>query len=97
MNTFGPTYVVQPAYLRMPQGSITATSGSLRFRPCPATSMRIVMLMAVVALALALAPMRVKAITRGLIDTPVLHTASEEARDSFVQNRTATLLPAISK
>jgi hypothetical protein len=53
------------------------------------------MLMAVEALALA--PMRVKAITRGLIDTPVLHTASEEARDSFVQNRTAILLPALSK
>jgi len=57
--------------------------------------MRIVMLMAVEALALA--PMRVKAITRGMIDTTVLHTASEEARDSFIQNRTAILLPALSK
>jgi hypothetical protein len=34
---------------------------------------------------------RVKTLTRGLIDTPLLHTASGVERDTIVQNRAAVL------
>jgi NAD(P)-dependent dehydrogenase (short-subunit alcohol dehydrogenase family) len=43
------------------------------------------------ALALELAPVRVNAVTPGLIDTPLLHTADGAERDSIVRNRAAIL------
>jgi NAD(P)-dependent dehydrogenase (short-subunit alcohol dehydrogenase family) len=43
------------------------------------------------ALARELAPVRVNAVTRSLIDTPLLHTAYGEERDTIVQNRAAIL------
>jgi NAD(P)-dependent dehydrogenase (short-subunit alcohol dehydrogenase family) len=48
-------------------------------------------LAAVKALARELAPVRVNAVTRSLIDTPPLHTAYGEERDTIVQNRAAML------
>jgi NAD(P)-dependent dehydrogenase (short-subunit alcohol dehydrogenase family) len=59
----------------MPQGSITFTSGSLASRPRPGAAMLTAMLSAVEALALELTPLRVNAVTPGLTDTPLLHTA----------------------
>ncbi len=50
------------------------TSGSLSSHPCPGTAILTTMLSAVEALApalaLVLAPVRLKAVTPGLIDTP---------------------------
>jgi NAD(P)-dependent dehydrogenase (short-subunit alcohol dehydrogenase family) len=49
------------------------------------------MLSAVEALALELAPVPVNTATPDLIDTPLLHTAYGEERDTIVQNRAAFL------
>jgi NAD(P)-dependent dehydrogenase (short-subunit alcohol dehydrogenase family) len=43
------------------------------------------------ALALELAPVRVNAVTPGLIDTPLLHTADGAERDTIIRNRAAIL------
>lgn len=92
---WGLTYVVRHAAPRMQQGSITFTSGSLSSRPRPGAAMLTAMLSAVEALApalaLELAPVRVNAVTPGLIDTPLLHTAYGAERDTIVKNRAAVL------
>jgi NAD(P)-dependent dehydrogenase (short-subunit alcohol dehydrogenase family) len=43
------------------------------------------------ALALELAPVRVNAVTPGLVDSPLLHTADGAERDTIITNRTAIL------
>ena len=43
------------------------------------------------ALVLELAPLRVNAVTLGLIDTPLLHTAYGPERDTIVKSRAAIL------
>jgi NAD(P)-dependent dehydrogenase (short-subunit alcohol dehydrogenase family) len=92
---WGLTYVVRHAAPRMSQGSITVTSGSLSSRPRPGTAMLTAILSAVEALApalaLELAPVRVNAVTPGLIDTPLLHTAYGAERDTIIKNRAAIL------
>jgi NAD(P)-dependent dehydrogenase (short-subunit alcohol dehydrogenase family) len=92
---WGLTSVVRHAAPRMSEGSITFTSGSLSSRPRPGSAMLTAMLSAVEALApalaLELAPVRVNAVTPGLIDTPLLHTAYRAERDTIVTNRAAVL------
>jgi NAD(P)-dependent dehydrogenase (short-subunit alcohol dehydrogenase family) len=82
---WGLTSVVRHAGPLMKQGSITFTSGSLSSRPRPGTAMLTAMRSAVEALApalaLNLAPVRVNAVTPGLIDTPLLYTAYGPERD----------------
>jgi NAD(P)-dependent dehydrogenase (short-subunit alcohol dehydrogenase family) len=92
---WGLTYVVRHAAPRMSQGSITFTSGGLSSRPRPGAAMLTAILSAVEAmaraLALELAPVRVNAVTPGLIDTPLLHTAYGAERDTIIKNRAAIL------
>jgi NAD(P)-dependent dehydrogenase (short-subunit alcohol dehydrogenase family) len=85
----GLTSVVRDVAPRMAQGSITFTSGSLSSRPRFGTAMPTAMRSAVEALALELSPVRVNAVTPGLIDTPLLHTADGAERDMIGNNRAA--------
>jgi NAD(P)-dependent dehydrogenase (short-subunit alcohol dehydrogenase family) len=70
---WGLTSVVRHAAPRMQQGSITFTSGSLSSRPRPGTAILAAVEALAPALALELAPVRVNAVTWGLIDTPPPH------------------------
>ncbi len=92
---WGVTYTVRHAAPRMQQGSILFTSGGLSSRPRPGTAMLTAMLSAVEALApalaLELAPVRVNAVTPGLIDTPLLQNAYGSERDAIMRNRAAVL------
>lgn len=88
-------FVVRHAAPPIAQGSITVTSESLSSRPRPGTPLLAAMRSAVEALApalvLELAPLRVNAVTLGLIDTPLLHTAYGPERDTIVKSRAAIL------
>jgi len=55
------------------------------------TAMRSSVEALVLALARELAPVRVNAVTPGLIDPPLLHTTDGAGRDTIVQNRATTL------
>jgi NAD(P)-dependent dehydrogenase (short-subunit alcohol dehydrogenase family) len=92
---WGVTYVVRHAAPRMTQGSITFTSGGLSARPRLGAAMLTAALAGVEALApalaLELAPVRVNAVTPGLIDTPLLYNTYGAERDTIVQNRAAML------
>ena len=92
---WGVTYVVRHAAPRMTQGSITFTSGGLSSRPRLGAAMLTAALAGVEALApalaLELAPVRVNAVTPGLIDTPLLYNTYGAERDTIVQNRAAIL------
>ena len=84
---WGVTYVVRHAAPRMTRGSITFTSGGLSSRP----RLGAAMLTAALAGVEALAPVRVNAVTPGLIDTPLLYNTYGPERDTIVQNRAAIL------
>ena len=92
---WGPTYVVRHARPRMTSGSVTFMSGGLSSRPRLGAAMITAGLAAVEALApalaLELAPVRVNAVTPGLIDTPLLHAAYGANRDALVNSRAAAL------
>jgi NAD(P)-dependent dehydrogenase (short-subunit alcohol dehydrogenase family) len=92
---WGLVFVVRHADPRMAQGSITFMSGNLSSRPRPGTAILTAMRSAVEALAptlaLELAPVRANAVTPGLIDMPLLHTAYGAERDRIVQNKVAVL------
>jgi NAD(P)-dependent dehydrogenase (short-subunit alcohol dehydrogenase family) len=92
---WGPTYVVRYARPRMTGGSMTFTSGGLSSRPRLGAAMITAGLAAVEALApalaLELAPVRVNAVTPGLIDTPLLYAAYGANRDALVNGRAAVL------
>jgi NAD(P)-dependent dehydrogenase (short-subunit alcohol dehydrogenase family) len=92
---WGVTYVVRHAAPRMTKGSITFTSGGLSSRPRLGAAMLTAALAGVEALApalaLELAPVRVNAVTPGLIDTPLLHNTYGPERDTIVKNRAAIL------
>ena len=78
-----------------PGGSITFTSGGLSSRPRLGAAMLTAALAGVEALAPALAlemaPVRVNAVTPGLIDTPLLYNTYGPERDTIVKNRAAVL------
>jgi NAD(P)-dependent dehydrogenase (short-subunit alcohol dehydrogenase family) len=92
---WGVTYVVRHAAPRMTRGSITFTSGGLSSRPRLGAAMLTAALAGVEALApalaLELAPVRVNAVTPGLIDTPLLYNTYGPERDTIVKNRAAIL------
>ena len=92
---WGVVNVVRSAAPRMTTGSITFTSGGMSTRPRPGSAMLTAMLAAVEALApalaLELAPVRVNAVTPGLIDTPLLDATYGAERDKLVQSRAAVL------
>ena len=92
---WGVTYVVRQAAPRMTRGSITFTSGGLSSRPRLGAAMLTAALAGVEALApalaLELAPVRVNAVTPGLIDTPLLYNTYGPERDTIVRNRAAIL------
>jgi NAD(P)-dependent dehydrogenase (short-subunit alcohol dehydrogenase family) len=88
---WGLTYVVRHAAPRMSQGSITFTSGGLSSRPRPGTAMLAAVEALAPALALELAPVRVNAVTPGLIDAPLLLDAYGAQRDAIIENRAAVL------
>ncbi len=92
---WGVVHVVRHARPRMTEGSITFTSGSLSSRPRPGTAMLSACLAAVEALAPALAievaPVRVNAVTPGLIDTPLLDGAFGSDRETLIAARAAVL------
>lgn len=94
-RVWGVVHVVRHAAPRMTHGSITFTSGGLSSRPRVGAAMLTAALAAVEALAralaLELAPVRVNAVTPGLIDTPLLDTTYGAERDTIVQNRAAVL------
>jgi NAD(P)-dependent dehydrogenase (short-subunit alcohol dehydrogenase family) len=75
----------------MQRGSITFTSGRLSSRTGTAmlTAMRSAVEALALALALELAPVRVNAVTPGVIDPPRLHSADGTERNAVVQNRAA--------
>ena len=77
------------------QGEITVTSGSISSHPHPGPAMPTAWQSAAEALALALAleltQVCVNAIIPGLIDTPRLHTAHGDKRDTIDNNRAANL------
>jgi NAD(P)-dependent dehydrogenase (short-subunit alcohol dehydrogenase family) len=95
---WGLIFVVRHAAPPIAQGSITITSGSLSSRAHHETAMLTAVRSAVEALApalaLELAPVRVNAVTSGLIDTELLHSAYRAERDTIVKNR-AAFLPGI--
>jgi NAD(P)-dependent dehydrogenase (short-subunit alcohol dehydrogenase family) len=92
---WGLVYVIRQARPRMTEGSITFTSGSLSSRPRPGTAMLTASLAAVEALAPALAvelaPVRVNAVTPGLVDTPLLDGAFGSDRETLIAARSAVL------
>jgi len=87
---WGLRSVVRHAALRTAQGSITVTSGSLSLRHSPGPAMLPAIWSAVEALApdlaLVLAPVRVNAITPGLMDTPLLYSVYGAGGDAVVSN-----------
>lgn len=92
---WGLVHVVRHVRPHMTEGSIVFTSGGLSSRPRLGTAMLTAALAAVEALApalaLELAPVRVNAVTPGLIDTPLLNGAFGSDRESLIAARAAIL------
>lgn len=96
MRLVSPLHVIQQAVPKMKGGSITLMSGTLAVRP--SVSGYAVLTAAVSgieglarALALELAPIRVNAISPGLIDTPLLRSALEGASEAYLRENEARL------